>query len=278
MGIHRVTLVVALAAVLSLGMVSVSKADLYTPDQGMELTLIAEGGSIVSITGKTIKSTEVLFSVWSPSNNLVKLDQVMPDDNGKFSTDLNVSGLTEDGAYTIVANQGESGLYELKVRVRVVDGVAQDTVTTQSNFEKASSAVSISVFEGGKIELSADALEGSDTIGISGQTDITNLPITLKVVAPNGNVISVNQLSPDLDGLFFSDIMVGGPMWSQDGAYIVTAEQEWDGYAASVSVDIQDGVVVPEFGTVAALVLAASIIAIIAVSARSGLSLVPRVF
>ena len=41
-------------------------------------------------------------------------------------------------------------------------------------------------------------------------------------------------------------------------------------------VEIKDGVIVPEFGTIAAMILAVAIVAIIAVSARSRLSIMPR--
>jgi predicted secreted protein with PEFG-CTERM motif len=41
-------------------------------------------------------------------------------------------------------------------------------------------------------------------------------------------------------------------------------------------VDILDGTVVPEFGTIAAMILAVAIISIIAISAKSRLSIVPR--
>ena len=47
-------------------------------------------------------------------------------------------------------------------------------------------------------------------------------------------------------------------------------------YIASAEVDIRDGVVVPEFGTIAAMILAVAIISIIAVSAKSRLSIIPR--
>ncbi|MDH5666007.1 MAG: PEFG-CTERM sorting domain-containing protein, partial [Nitrosopumilus sp.] len=44
----------------------------------------------------------------------------------------------------------------------------------------------------------------------------------------------------------------------------------------SIKVEIKDGVVVPEFGVVASLVLAISIISIIIVSSKSKLSISPR--
>jgi predicted secreted protein with PEFG-CTERM motif len=45
---------------------------------------------------------------------------------------------------------------------------------------------------------------------------------------------------------------------------------------ASTEVEVVDGHVIPEFGTIAAMILVVAIVAIIAVSAKTKLSLVPK--
>ena len=96
-------------------------------------------------------------------------------------------------------------------------------------------------------------------------------------IAPNGNVVAVDQLSVD-GGTFSSTISVGGPLWSQDGVYTINAQQ---GNAAigksSVEVEIADGAVVPEFGTIASLVLVVAITSIVILSAKGRLSFTPRI-
>ena len=120
-------------------------------------------------------------------------------------------------------------------------------------------------------------MEGSDTIEITGQTSKSNEDVTFTVTSPNGNIISIDQTSPDTNGDFATIISVGLPQWSQDGAYTVIAQQGNDSmYTDSVEVEVEDGVVVPEFGTIAAMILAVAIISIIAISAKSRLSIVPR--
>ena len=102
--------------------------------------------------------------------------------------------------------------------------------------------------------------------------------VVFTVTAPNGNLVSVDQVSPNANGDFATDISVGGPLWSQDGVYTVTAQQGSgnSNFIDSVVVEIADGLVVPEFGTIAAMILAIAIISIIAISAKSRLSIVPR--
>ena len=66
------------------------------------------------------------------------------------------------------------------------------------------------------LTIEADAVEGSTTITITGHATSSNAPVTIMAVAPNGNVVSIDQINPDSDGSFTSTIGVGGPMWKQD--------------------------------------------------------------
>ena len=260
--------------------------DVFAKDAGMSLTAIAEEGeNIISISGETTSNiTDVTIRVISPNgSNVVGVDQVTPDTNGEFSTQFNVSNWTQDGMYKIKANQGTSLLYSITVSVEVSSGMTAETSTTQSsivdNFSSADAleTISESTEEMAGLSITANAMEGSDTIEITGQTSKTNEDVTFSVTSPNGNLVSVDQISPDTNGDFATDISVGGPLWSQDGAYTVTAQQGNDSmFTDSVEVEVADGLVVPEFGTIAAMILAVAIISIVAISAKSRLSIVPR--
>ena len=260
--------------------------DAFAKDAGMSLTAVAEeDGAIISISGETTSNlTDVTFRVISPNGqNVVAVDQVAPDANGEFSTQFNVSNWTQDGMYEIKANQGTSLLYSITVSVDVNSGMTVETSTTQSSIvdnytaDDALEVTSSSTENAGGLSISANAMEGSDTIEITGQTSKTNQDVTFTVTSPNGNLVSVDQVSPESSGDFATDILVGGPLWSQDGAYTVTAQQGNDSmFTDSVEVEVADGLVVPEFGTIAAMILAVAIISIVAISAKSRLSIVPR--
>ncbi len=62
------------------------------------------------------------------------------------------------------------------------------------------SILSISVFHDNAfaqetgMAISANASEGSTTISINGETNRSDHDITIKVIAPNGNIVSVDQL------------------------------------------------------------------------------------
>jgi predicted secreted protein with PEFG-CTERM motif len=180
-----------------------------------------------------------------------------------------------------------------------------------------------------KLKLTADGVQGSTTINVSGTTDKSN-EVIIKVTAPNGNVVAIAQITPT-GGSFATTIETGGALWSQDGTYTVKARQGptvlssfataegsttdcntpveesyeglassgtteyckitvsqsnlktadddntgWLAYQNSAEVEILDGHVVPEFGVIAAMILAVAIVSIIVVTAKTKLSLVPR--
>ncbi|WP_348625416.1 PEFG-CTERM sorting domain-containing protein [Nitrosopumilus sp. Nsub] len=260
--------------------------DAFAKDAGMSLTAVAEeDGAIISVSGETTSNiTDVTFRVISPNGqNVVAVDQVAPDANGEFSTQFNVSNWSQDGMYQIKANQGTSLLYSITVSVDVNGGMTAETSATQSSMvdnyasSEALEVTTTSTEDVGGLTISANAVEGSDTIEITGQTSKTNQDVTFTVTSPNGNLVSVDQISPESSGDFATDILVGGPLWSQDGAYTVTAQQgSGSAFTDSVEVEVADGLVVPEFGTIAAMILAVAIISIVAISAKSRLSIVPR--
>ena len=272
-----------LMAVALMSVTSVHQ-DVFAKDAGMSLTATAEeGGNIISVFGETTSNiTDVTIRVISPNgSNVVGVDQVTPDANGEFSTQFNVSNWTQDGLYKIKANQGTSLLYSITVSAEVNSGMTAETSATQSSLVSNTASTSTStetIAEPAGLSIAANAMEGSDTIEITGQTTRTNSDVVFTVTAPNGNLVSVDQVTPNSSGDFATDISVGGPLWSQDGAYTVTAQQGSgnSNFIDSVEVDIADGLVVPEFGTIAAMILAVAIISIIAISAKSRLSIVPR--
>ena len=127
------------------------------------------------------------------------------------------------------------------------------------------------------MSLMATASGGSSTISISGHTAEPSKDVTISVISPNGNIVTVDQLTPNANGDFMTKIQTSSILWKQDGMYKITAQQVGiHGYNTSTEVQIASGAVIPEFGTVAALILAVAVISIIAVSARSRLSVLPK--
>ena len=271
---------------MALSLISMTsiQQDAFAQSQGMAITATSDKGSdTITVTGMTVSDvTDITFRITSPSgNNVVAVDQISPDENGEFALEFKVGSLwTENGFYTIEAMQSvvPGSLYNLEVLVEVTNGMTEKNSATLSNLETGIwTDIEPNVAKDKGIEINAEAEMGSTTIVITGTTDRISTDVALTIIAPNGNVVSIDQVSPSLNGEFTSVITTGGPLWTQDGIYTVTAQQfDSSAYKTSTEVDIKDGVVVPEFGTIAAMILAVAIVSIIAISAKSRLNIMPR--
>jgi len=275
---------------------------------GSTIDVVAtEGSNTINVSGTTDRSDEIIIKVLAPNRNLVSVDQITPS-GGSYATTIKTSALwNQDGEYTITvqqsqgAKQFEGNAYNHLVRVEVTSGTTSATSisidsTVQHDEESYVSAQNtLTATELKKLTITASGIEGSTTINVSGTTDRSEV-IIIKVLAPNGNLVSVDQITPS-GGSYATTIFTGGSLWSQDGTYMITATQTSSGlksstetfsraadspsgglinYQASAEVEILDGHVIPEFGVIAAMILAVAIVSIIVVTAKTKLSMVPR--
>ena len=270
---HTITSLSIVLLAVTIMSVSVLGQSAYAGGGGMSLSVDCSGSSC-DISGTTDRTDQDATMVVSASNgNIVTVGQLSTS-GGSFSDTLNVSAL--DGAYTIAVNQGSSSKYSLSVSIDVSGGSSSssDSVSNQVAASEEEVAGEAAADTRG-LSLSAGGVEGSTTIDVSGTTD-RNGDITLTVRAPNGNVVSVSQISPS-GGSFATTIEVGGPLWSEDGMYTISAHQgAASSHQKSAEIEIVDGHVIPEFGVIAAMILAVAIVSIIVVTAKTRLSIVPR--
>ena len=269
-----------------------------------------EGSNTINISGTTDRSDEVIIKVLAPNRNVVSVDQTTPTD-GSYSTTITTGGSlwSQDGDYVITiqqsqgAKQFEGNAYNHLVRVAITSGttsatsISIDTTVEHDEEFYVSSENTPTTQSLKKLTITASGIEGSNTINVSGTTDRSDA-IIIKALAPNGNLVSVDQITPS-GGSYSTTIKTGGSLWSQDGMYVITATQTSGGsglksstetfphaadspnaglinYQASAEVEIIDGHVIPEFGVIAAMILAVAIISIIVVTAKTKLSIVPR--
>ena len=85
-------------------------------------------------------------------------------------------------------------------------------------------------------------------VEINGKTGKTNEDVTFFVTAPNGNIVSIDQVSPNSNGYFATKIGVGGPLWKQDGTYTITAQQGTKySFIDSIQIRVIDGALGVQF-------------------------------
>jgi predicted secreted protein with PEFG-CTERM motif len=219
-------------------------------------------------TGIT-KFIPVTVEVLAPDGEVVFSPKIEVDDNGEFKRLIHHPLPSfKIGTYTVIASHED-----LKESARIQFNVqGESLIPTISPAPGTGDKV---IFPG--LEIEAEALEGSDSITITGTAVTRDTDVTFSVHSPQGNLVTVKQISPKADGTFSVVIKTGGPLWAEDGVYTVTANQ---GIASefedTFEVEIVKGRVIPEFGTIAAMILVVSIISIIAITAKSKLSILPR--
>ena len=277
MNSRRYTMTSLSVVFLALTIMSVSTFGQNAYAGGMSLSVDCSG-STCDVSGTTDRNDLDVAIVLKDSLGFHGVAQATVS-GGSYSASFNVSNLN-DGTYTIEANQSVSsstgGAYVLFVDVDVSGGSSDSSVSVGTQTAAADvPEATTTVTPGGGLSLTASGIEGSTTIDVSGTTDRYD-DITLKVTAPNGNVVSVSQISPS-GGSFMATIETGGALWSQDGMYTISAYQgKASNYQTSADIEVVDGHVIPEFGVIAAMILAVAIVSIIVVTAKTKLSIVPR--
>ena len=91
------------------------------------------------------------------------------------------------------------------------------------------------------VETDYSSYETNDMILIHGSISdykesdpFKNFDVTLRVIAPNNNIISISQVPLDNDGSYSSSILAGGPLWSIDGDYTISASHGADRSASVI--------------------------------------------
>ena len=89
------------------------------------------------------------------------------------------------------------------------------------------------------IETNSSSYVEGEVITVSGSVSdfresdpYTNFDVTIRLIAPNNNIVSISQVSLD-DGFYSTSILAQGPLWKLDGDYTVSASQGSDRNAST---------------------------------------------
>ena len=89
------------------------------------------------------------------------------------------------------------------------------------------------------IETNSSSYVEGEVITVSGSVSdfresdpYTNFDVTIRLIAPNNNIVSISQVSLD-DGFYSTSILAQGPLWKIDGDYTVSVSQGSDRNAST---------------------------------------------
>jgi len=95
---------------------------------------------------------------------------------------------------------------------------------------------------GATISVATDSssYEAGEMISVSGSVSdynesdpFKNFDVTLKVIAPNNNIINISQLPLNSDGSYSTFILAQGPLWKFDGDYTISVSHGSDNNAST---------------------------------------------
>jgi predicted secreted protein with PEFG-CTERM motif len=253
-------------------------------------------GETISISGEIknmIASNQISLIIQSPNGNLVALDQMTVGSDKQFSTEIKLGGklMKQEGTYTIKVQYGEQSIttsFEFGGVIDMPENALEETIVEDT--------VEDIVMEDPAI---VDSIVTATTLTIQDSTDLILYEIT------NGKITNV---IPDLDAVsLLIDIeaiddgsitltiprsVLDATINDNDDEFFVLVDGEEVDFeeittstdrtltieflAGSEQIEIIGTFVIPEFGTIAAMILAVAIISIIAISAKSRLSIPSR--
>ena len=243
---------------------------------------VYDHSSVITVTGHVdpvdIKNSEVTIIVKSTNPpGIVQIDQISVNSDGDFSTMIETANviMKKDGTYLIYAQYANA---EITVSVELTDAIEAADIGTA---------------------VTGTAVTGTDAIGPSGESfykfgegqieyDITCNATPAFFGNADDDSIVIYLDSTD-DGILTITLHEELIKPFEDGTFVVIVNnQEMQDFtqigntltipcvAGTEKIEIHGSWAIPEFGVIAAMILAVAIISIIVVTAKTRLSLVPR--
>jgi len=259
-------------------------------------------GDLMKISGEIknmVSGDQLSILIQSPNGNLVALDQLTVDSDNTFSTEIKLGGklMKTEGTYIIKVQyreQSTSTSFEFGGVVNSIMNKLDEALVEESVIEDV--MIEDSIVEDNVI---VNSIVTATTATVQDSEDLISYEIT------NAKLINI---VPDLDAislLIYIDTLDEGSITltiprsvldasindGDDEFFVLVDGEEVDFEEITTSVDrtltieflagteqieIIGTFVIPEFGTIAAMILAVAIISIVAISAKSRLSIVPR--
>ena len=240
-------------------------------------------GEIILVTGEvqSLYGVPVSIIVKAPNGNLVSIAQIDVGADKKFSTEITAGGalMKVEGTYTITVQYGN--VNRTAETSFEFGGVMEDQTSGDQITEQESIVTNTTISVQGSVDLIGYEITGGKLLSIMTDVDVKSLIILIEATDDGSLTITIPRS--------VLDALLGDG--SDDGFFVLVDDEEVDFdetttatdrtltiefYAGSEVIEIIGSFVIPEFGTIAAMILAVAIISIIAISAKSRLSIIPR--
>ena len=239
------------------------------------------GGEVVMVTGEVrdlFTATPVSIIVTAPNGNIVAVDQITVNPDKTFSTELVIGGqILAEGTYTIMVQYGadsRSASTSFELTDAMIDVPPEVMITVEP------SSGMFEVTDNEEYAVGFDLTTG-DILSVTPNLDDISLDIAIATTEDGSLTVTIPRTVADAtyedgtDDQYF--VLVDGEEVNFEETVTDTERKlTIDFTAGTEEIKIIGTWVIPEFGTIAVMILAVAIVSIIAVSARSKLSIIPR--
>jgi predicted secreted protein with PEFG-CTERM motif len=233
-------------------------------------------GEIILVTGEVrelYSGTPVSVIVTAPNGNIVTIAQVTIGADKKFSTEVTAGGalMKSEGSYTVAVQYGTPNR-----SAETTFEFGGSTATPPSGGTVTDTTVSVQ----GSSDLITYEITGGKLLSIIPDVDANSLIISIDATSDGSLTLTIPRSVLDAtingeDDDFF--VLIDGEEVDFDETTTSTDRILTIAFPVGAEeIEIIGTFVVPEFGTIAAMILAVAIISIIAISAKSRLSIIPR--
>jgi len=236
-------------------------------------------GDVITITGqieKVIPGMPVTLQVFF-EKNLLQVSQVKVSQDGKFTDTFTAAGPQWQNEGTVTINAGYGG-QDTELNIEFFKNTTGEFTSNYEVKIPAGGTFDVQYTMKGGIISSMDLNQKNLSLEINISTSSDgNLNINL----PRDSIDSINNNGQDID---FIVLMYEGN--TEIPIQTDFKNTDTEDQFRSINIPVKNGDtkieiigthVVPEFGTIAMIVLAVAIVSIIAVSAKSRLSIIPRI-
>ena len=277
MNVSAVCVLVATLTIFTAGITSEVSAAGFTITMETDKA-VYDHSSVITVTGHVEPvdpsgaDVTIIIERAVPSG-ITGFDQVSVKSNGDFSTTINTeaNNMKYDTTYLIKATYVDA---ETTVSIELTaadETYSSESVTATTVTPETETSLS-ELVGGGPIEYDLTCSATSPTFWPN--ADDSTLEVHIDAIHDGTLTITLHEevIKPFGDGTFF--VFVNGEEvqdFVQDGNTLIIPCK-----AGDEKIEIVGSWAVPEFGTIAAMILVVAIVAIIAVSAKTKLSLVPK--
>jgi predicted secreted protein with PEFG-CTERM motif len=269
-------------------------------------------GDLISISGEIkylVLGNQLSLIIQSPNGNIAEIAQITVDSDKQFNAEINPNGpyWKKSGTYTILITQDKNNQATLSfefggiggVSENISDAIVEDAIVEDAIVEDA--IVEDAIVEDAIVEdaIIQDSIITATTITVQDSIDLILYEITnakLINAIPDMDAISLLVYIETTDDgsitLTIPRTILDASINDGDDEFFVLVDGEEVDFeeiktsadrtitieflAGTEQIEIIGTFVVPEFGTIAAMILAVAIISIVAISAKSKLSILSR--